>query len=162
MKICHIVAVDKNNCIGRGNDLPWHIPTDLKFFKEKTKNHPVIMGRKTFESIGSRPLPKRLNIVLSRQSLELPEGVLLCKTIEEAVDLAKKTKDYNTSEIFIVGGAQIYKDSLELADRLYITRVGTNVSEGEAFYPEVPENFSLVDSRKDHDVYDLDFQTYER
>lgn len=161
-KVCQIVAVDKNNCIGRGNEMPWHIPTDFKYFKEITKGHPIIMGRKTFESIG-RPLPGRLSIVLSRNTeLSLPEGVLITDDLDKAITSAKETKDYDTSKIFIIGGAQIYKASLGHTDQFYITRVDTEVEGGDAFYPELPVGVKLTASEAAFDKFDLKFEVYDK
>jgi len=161
-KVCQIVAVDKNNCIGRGNEMPWHIPSDFKYFKETTKGHPIIMGRKTFESIG-RPLPGRLSIVLSRNTdLVLPEGVLVTDDLAKAIALAKETKDYDTSKIFIIGGAQIYKASLCYTDQFYVTRVATAVEGGDAFYPALPDGVKLTASKESFDKFDLKFEVYDK
>ncbi len=161
-KVCQIVAVDKNNCIGRGNEMAWHIPSDFKYFKETTKGHPIIMGRKTFESIG-RPLPGRLSIVLTRNlEIDLPEGVVVTDSIDKAIACAKEAVDYDTSKVFIIGGAQIYKASLEQTDEFFITRVETEVEGGDAFYPELPEGLTLASSKEAFDKYDLKFEVYSR
>jgi len=124
-QICQIVAVDKNNCIGRGNEMPWHIPSDFKYFKEVTKGHPIIMGRKTFESIG-RPLPGRLNIVLTRNlSSVTDKKVVVTDEIAKAIAFAKSHLEYDRSKIFIIGGAEIYKASQDVTDLFYITQVDT-------------------------------------
>lgn len=160
--VCQIVAVDKKNCIGRGNEMPWHIPLDFKYFKEKTKGHPIIMGRKTFESIG-RPLPGRLSIVLSRSTdLSLPDGVLVTDDLNKAVSIAKEAENYDTSKIFIIGGAQIYKASLPHTDRFFITRVDTEVEGGDAFYPKLPEGVKLTESKEAFDKFNLNFEVYDR
>lgn len=161
--ICQIVAVDKNNCIGRGNEMPWHIPTDFKYFKETTKGHPIIMGRKTFESIG-RPLPGRLNIVLTRRggAQGFPEGVVVTDSVEKAINCAKESKGFDSSKIFIIGGAQIYKATREKTDRFYVTRVDTEVEGGDAFYPELPDTVKLASSTEAFDKYDLKFEVYSR
>jgi len=161
-KICQIVAVDKNNCIGRGNEMAWHIPLDFKYFKDTTKGHPIIMGRKTFESIG-KPLPGRLNIVLTRDRTSVTdEHVVVTDEISKAISFAKKNEDFDNSKIFIIGGAQIYKASLDLTDLFYVTKVNTEVKDGDAFYPELPENTQLVSSTEAHDVFDLRFEVYSR
>ncbi|MGH1469435.1 MAG: dihydrofolate reductase [Bdellovibrionales bacterium] len=161
-KVCQIVAVDKNNCIGRGNEMAWHIPSDFKYFKETTKGHPIIMGRKTFESIG-RPLPGRLSIVLTRNlDLDLPEGVVVTDSIDKAIACAKEATDYDTSKVFIIGGAQIYKASLEQTDEFFITRVATEIENGDAYYPELPEGLKLSSSKESFDKYDLKFEVYSR
>ncbi len=160
--ICQIVAVDKNNCIGRSNKMAWHIPTDFKYFKETTKGHPVIMGRKTFESIG-HPLPGRVSIVLTRNlNLELLKGVRTVNSVDKAIDCAKKATDYDTSKIFIIGGAQIYKATLENTDQFFITRVDTQIQGGDAFYPALPQGLKLFSSLEVFDKYKLKFQVYTR
>lgn len=155
-EICHIVAVDKENCIGKGNALPWHIPSDLKYFKDCTRGFPIIMGRKTFESIG-RPLPGRLNIVLTRDAEYKADGVELVSSLGEALKLAKAQE---TEKIFIIGGAQIYRQSLDLIDKAYITKVQTQIEEGDAFYPDLPESFKLISRNDSHDKFDLSFCVY--
>jgi dihydrofolate reductase len=142
--------------------MAWHIPTDFKYFKKQTKGHPIIMGRKTFESIG-RPLPGRLSIVLTRQNdLDLPEGVFVTSSIDEAIKIASDSNEYDTSKIFIIGGAQIYKASLEKTEIFYITEVDTEIQNGDAFYPELPENLELVSSEDAFDKFDLKFKVYRR
>lgn len=161
-KICHIVAVDKNSCIGRGNEMPWHIPLDFKYFKDTTKGHPIIMGRKTFESIG-RPLPDRLNIVLTKDKSSVSDdGVVVTDAVEKAIEFAKEHEDFDSSKIFIIGGAQIYKASLDITDVFYITKVATEVDGGDAFYPILPSGVELVSSTDAHDVFDLKFEVYAR
>ncbi|WP_294250503.1 dihydrofolate reductase, partial [uncultured Chryseobacterium sp.] len=113
-----VVALGQNNEIGFENQLLWHLPKDLKHFKEITSGHPVIMGRKTYESIG-KPLPNRTNIVVSRKTDWFEEGVLIVGSIKEAVKFAKKIDE----EIFIIGGGKIYEQTMDSADRLEVTRV---------------------------------------
>ena len=159
MELCHIVAVDKNNCIGKGNELPWNVPKDLKYFKTTTQGHPVIMGRKTFESIG-RALPKRLNIILTRdEGYKAPEGVLVSTNIEAAIEKAK-IKD--TDKIFIIGGGEIFNKTLKLVDKVYLTRIDLEVEGGDSYYPNLDENFALESAHTDFDVYALEFKVYER
>ncbi len=122
-----IVAAARNNAIGKGNTLPWSLPNDLKHFRDLTAGHAVIMGRKTFESIG-RPLPKRRNIVITRQDDYRPEGVEVVNSLDEALRRAGE------GEAFVIGGGEIFKQSLPLADRVYLTRVEADV-EGDAFFP---------------------------
>lgn len=158
MEICHIVAVDKNNCIGKGNDLPWHIPKDLQYFKEKTLGCPVVMGRKTYESIG-RPLPKRLNVIVTRnKDYEAPEGVLVFQDLDQAIEKAKK--ESKTGKVFIVGGGEIFEKTLPTIDTVFITRIDLEVEGGEAFYPALGEGFELVESQKDFDQVNLVFEEY--
>lgn len=132
--ISAIAALSENNVIGRGNALPWHIPEDLKFFKSMTSGKPVIMGRRTFDSIG-RALPNRLNIVITRSDVVIP-GVSVCQTVKRAIDIAKKS---GAQEIMVIGGAQIYEQALPLCNRLYLTRVHAQV-EGDTFFPAININ----------------------
>lgn len=124
-----IVAVAKNGTIGDKNALLWHIKEDMRFFRTTTSGHAVIMGRKTFESLGSKPLPKRTNIVITRSDASF-EGALTAHSLEEAVRLAG-----DDEEIFVIGGAQIYAEALKVADRLYLTRVERDY-EGDTSFPE--------------------------
>lgn len=123
------VAMTKDRIIGRDNDLPWHLPEDLKQFKERTLGHPVIMGRKTYESIG-RPLPRRRNILVSRTLTEAPEGTELFSTLEAALEAVAREE-----ESFIIGGAEIYRQTLDRSDRLYISRVEGEYH-GDTRFPE--------------------------
>ena len=125
-----IVAIAQNGVIGDKNALLWHIKEDMRFFRTTTSGHAVIMGRKTFESLGSRPLPKRTNIVITRAERTF-EGALTSRSIEEAVAMAK-----DDEEIFIIGGAQIYAEALNIADRLYITRVEHDYK-GDTSFPDI-------------------------
>lgn len=155
-----IVAIAQNRTIGHNNALLWHIKEDMRFFRTTTSGHPVIMGRKTFESLGCKPLPKRTNIVISRSEREY-EGALLAHSLEEAVRMAG-----DDSEIFIIGGAQIYKEALSIADRLYITRVERDY-EGDTSFPEVDmSQWRLVDEmrheRGEEFEYPFAFLTYDR
>ncbi len=125
-----IVAIAQNGVIGDKNALLWHIKEDMRFFRTTTSGHAVIMGRKTFESLGSRPLPKRTNIVITRAERTF-EGALTAHSIEEAVAMAK-----GDEEIFIIGGAQIYAEALNIADRLYITRVEHDYK-GDTSFPDI-------------------------
>ncbi|RPH29378.1 MAG: dihydrofolate reductase [Bacteroidales bacterium] len=130
MTISIIVAVAENNAIGYDNHLLWHISEDLKRFKNLTIGHHIIMGRKTYESVG-KPLPGRINIVISRQESYSVEGGLIAKSLEEALELAKQD-----SEVFIIGGAEIYKQALPITDKIYLTRVHAGLV-GDAFFPEL-------------------------
>ena len=132
-----IVAHSRNMAIGKSNTLPWRLPDDLKRFRQLTTSHPIIMGRRTYQSIG-KPLPDRTNIVITRNpDLKLP-GCIIAHSITEAL---KKAKEIDQEEIFIIGGAQIYKESLLLADRLYVTLVDREV-DGDAFFPEYSNIFT--------------------
>ena len=123
-----IVALDKNRVIGLNNSMPWHLPGELQYFKEMTMGKPIIMGRKTFESIG-RPLPGRRNIVISRNPEYDAEGIELALSLDEAIKIAG-----DVEEIMIIGGQQIFTESLPLADRLYITEIDHEF-EGDTFFP---------------------------
>ncbi len=147
-----IVAVAENNVIGCHNKLIWHISEDLKRFKSLTIGHPIIMGRKTYESIG-RPLPGRLNVVITRSSDLVIEGVSVVGSLAEAIEL---TKD---SEPFIIGGGEIYAQSLPLADRLYITRVHQS-PEGDTYFPELDPSEWRETLREEREGYT--FIDYER
>lgn len=141
--ICHIAALSKNRAIGKDGDLPWHIPEDLKFFKEKTLNHCVIMGRKTFESL-KKPLPNRTNVVVTKNPNWSAEGCEVFSSIDAALDFCKqKTPD---KDIFIAGGGEIFKSTLNITDKLYLTLIDSEF-EGDAFYPEWQEKFKLTEKR---------------
>ena len=132
MEKCIIVAIADNNAIGKDNALLWHISEDLKFFKRTTMGCSVIMGRKTFESIG-RPLPKRTNIVVTRGGFEAPEGVVVVSSLEEA--FASVPGDVERA--FVIGGGQIYAQALSLADRLIVTHVHTVIEDADTFFPAI-------------------------
>lgn len=135
MKISIIVAKSENNIIGLDNNLPWRLSADLKYFKKTTLAKPIVMGRKTFESIG-KPLPGRDNIVLTRQSDLNISGVRTFSSIEDAIaDLRAK----DCVECMIIGGANIYKQALSLADRLYITKVHANI-DGDTYFPNLDDS----------------------
>ncbi len=135
MIISLIVAASENNVIGRDGGIPWHLSDDFKFFREKTKGHPIIMGRKNYESIG-RVLPDRRNIIISRQTDFQVEGCETVSSLDEAINLASKDEK---EEIFVIGGGQIYEMAMSLADRIYLTRVHTEL-EGDVFFPEVSKD----------------------
>lgn len=155
-----IVAIAQNGTIGDKNSLLWHIKEDMRFFRTTTSGHAVVMGRKTFESLGSRPLPKRTNIVITRADRAF-EGALTAHSLEEAIRLAE-----GDEEIFIIGGAQIYSEALRIADRMYITRVMHDY-EGDTSFPDIDlSEWELVAEEK-HDrgeeyEYPFAFLTYER
>lgn len=159
-----IVAVAENNAIGIHNTLPWYLPEDLKFFKRTTMGKPIIMGRKTFESIG-QPLPGRLNIVLSNnKNLVVPEGVLVYSDVDAAIE---RLQNENVEECFIVGGGKVFEATMSYIDRMYITRVHTNIPEADAFFPDVDHtHWKLAWEEKhkadDKHKYDYTFQQYER
>jgi dihydrofolate reductase len=136
-KISMVVAVSENLVIGKDGWMPWNIPSDLKHFKKITAGHPIIMGRKTFESIG-KPLPKRTNIVVTRDLNYSFEGVKVVSSLKNAILEAGKI---DQEEIFVIGGGQIYKQALELADKLYLTLVQGEF-EGDTFFPEYRNIFT--------------------
>lgn len=141
MKISLIVASASNRAIGKNNQLLWHLPKDLAFFKAHTMGKPMIMGRKTFESIG-KPLPGRPHIVVTRDETYQPAGVSTAHSLEEAIAMAKKIAHCEVvDEIMVIGGAQIYEQALPFADRLYLTQVDAVFEKADAFFPEV--DFSL-------------------
>lgn len=156
-----VVAMGEKNEIGFENQLLWHLPKDLKHFKEITSGHPVIMGRKTYESIG-KPLPNRTNIVVSRKIDWFEEGILIVGSIKEAVKFAKKIDE----EIFIIGGGKIYEQTMDVVDKLEVTLVKADL-EADTFFPKIdPKIWKKTDEichEKDaKNQYDFCFQTFER
>jgi len=162
MKIAVIAAIADNGIIGRENDLPWRIPADLRRFKRLTMGHHLIMGRKTFESLG-RALPGRTTVVISRGQPDLPPGVLLAGSLEEALEMARIRDD---NEAFVVGGGEIYRLALRLADRLYLTRVRGEI-EGDVRFPDFdPLDWRLICEEEhpsdDPSSLSYSFQDFER
>ena len=146
MTISIIAAIAENNAIGKNNQLLWHLPTDLKYFKNKTSGHTVIMGRKTFDSVG-KPLPNRRNIVITRQALTIP-GSEVVKSLEDALALCK-----DENEVFIVGGAEIYRQAMDVTDILYLTIVHKTF-DADAYFPEIePEKWREI-TREPHQTDD--------
>lgn len=140
MNLAMIVACGKNNAIGKNNRMPWHLPADLQYFKRVTLGKPIIMGRKTFESIG-KPLPGRLNIVISRSDhWEAPEGVAVVDSIDKAIDKARDHLPGGVGEVMVIGGEQIYRAALTHASRIYKTEIEIAVEGADAFFPELNEN----------------------
>jgi len=133
MKISLIAAASINRVIGLNGDLPWHLPADLRYFREKTLGHHILMGRKTWEAF-PRPLPGRTSIVLGRMHQRMPEGVFAVDTLEAGIALAKERGE---DELMIIGGGQVYAAALPLADTLYLTHVLTRIAGGSAFFPVV-------------------------
>ena len=157
-----IVATSLNNAIGKANAMLWHLPEDFKFFKNTTWGMPIIMGRKTFESIG-KALPGRTNIIITSNKNWQAEGTITAMGLEEAIELAKET---NAKEIFITGGGEIYKQSLLIADNIYRTLVHTEI-EGDTFFPTIDENlwekvFEKNVAADDKNKFDMSFQTWGR
>lgn len=157
-----LVAFDENRVIGKNNALIWHLPADLKRFKALTTGHVIIMGRKTYESIG-RPLPNRTTIVISRQQDLNIEGVILAHSVEEAI---LKAKSISRDDIFIVGGAEIYQLSLPLADQILVTQLH-DIFEGDAFFPEIsPAIWEVTEQERgvtdEQNAYQFSYITYAR
>ena len=142
-RISFIAAIGENRELGNNNKLLWHIPEDWKYFKATTMGHPILMRRKTFESIG-KPLPDRPNIVITRNPAWKQEGVLVAPTVEEAL---AKARVLDTEEIFIIGGAQVFEELLGKADRLYLTLVDAE-GEADAFFPPYEHLFTKKLSEK--------------
>ncbi len=163
MKLAHIVAASENNVIGVHNDLPWSLPEDMKFFREKTKGKALIMGRKTFESVG-HPLPNRLNVVVTRQSDYNvdSENVVVVPDLKTGIQFCEKLKHKYGDEIFIIGGGEIFKESLSIVDIVYLTRIHKDF-EGDVFYPELPKaDFTEVERRERTEPIPFTFHTYMR
>ena len=157
-----IVATSLNNAIGKANAMLWHLPEDFKFFKNTTWGMPIIMGRKTFESIG-KPLPGRTNIIITSNTDWKVEGTIAVANIEDAIKAAEAT---NAKEIFITGGGEIYKQTMPIANKIYRTLVHTEI-DGDTFFPEIDETIwektfekNVVADEKNK--YDMSFQTWER
>ncbi|WP_128545959.1 dihydrofolate reductase [Larkinella soli] len=131
MRISLIAAVAENGIIGRDNDLVWHLPDDFKYFKQTTSGHPVLMGRKTFESLG-KPLAHRLNVVITRNPDYQVEGAVVVDSLEKALEEARKT---GNAEAFVLGGEEIFRQALPLADRLYLTDVKA-AFDGDTYFPD--------------------------
>ena len=166
MKISLIVAVAENGVIGKDNDLIWHLPKDMQFFKEITIGHHVIMGRKNFESIPHkyRPLPNRTNIIITRQSEYKAEGCIVVNSVETALEIAKNNGDI---EPFIIGGGQIYRIAIEknLVDKIYLTKIHHSFK-GDTFFPELSSDWRETNKTEnkadDKHKYNYDFITLER
>lgn len=142
MKVSIVVAISENYAIGKDNKLLWHLPNDLKHFKEITSGHTVIMGRKTYDSVG-KPLPNRRNIIITRQEITI-NGCEVVNSIEAALSLCK-----DEAEVFIVGGAGIYKQSMKLTDRIYLTIVHQKF-EADTYFPEISKADWIEISHEDH------------
>lgn len=159
MIVSMISAMAKNGVIGKDNQMPWHLPADFAWFRRCTMGKPIIMGRKTFESIG-RPLPGRLNIVITRQELTI-DGAEVVSSIDEAISLAAAKHE----EVMIIGGGSIYESCLSLANRLYLTLVDENI-EGDTCFPDIGQGWN--EGYREHydadekNAYGMDFIVLER
>lgn len=155
-----IVAHANNRVIGKNNDMPWHLPADLAYFKKTTLGKPIIMGRKTFQSIG-RPLPGRKNIVISRDKNYCAEGVDVVNSVEAALALVS-----DSEEVMVIGGGAIYQHCLAAAQRLYITHIDADIT-GDTYFPDYDLNVwkKVTSDRRasdDKNQYQLDFSVYEK
>jgi dihydrofolate reductase len=168
MKIAHIVAAAKNGVIGNHGELPWSIPEDMKWFRERTKGRALIMGRKTYEAV-EHPLPKRLNVIVTRQKDYKIKGnhdaqtpVHVVKTIEEGIAYCQPLLKNYHDEIFIIGGGEIYKQSVNLVDTIYLTRIHQDY-EGDAYYPDPdPKQFKLIEKSDRSEPEPFTFETWVR
>lgn len=157
-----IVAMDNNRVIGSNNDMPWHLPNDLRYFKERTTGHTIVMGRKTFESLG-RVLPNRKHIVLTRSTDTFPDEVMVVRHLDEILAYVKEHKD---EQIFIIGGGEIFKQMLPYVHKMYITLINGDFP-GDVFFPPFDETeWELISKQKgeknDKNPYDYYYLVYER
>jgi dihydrofolate reductase len=160
--LSHIVAVSENNIIGAKNELPWHLPNDFKYFKNKTWGMPVIMGRKSYESL-KKSLPGRINIVVTKKTNWHPDDVFVVNNIDDAVENAKES---DAKEIFIIGGGEIFKQTINIVSKIYLTRVHATV-DGDTFYPELDkEKWKLIDQQSfpadEKNNYAYTFEVWEK
>jgi dihydrofolate reductase len=166
MQLAIIVAAAENGVIGKNNALPWRIPADMRYFKQTTMGKPIVMGRKTFESIG-KPLPGRTNIVITRNSAFVAEGIKVVSSLDEALKLAEDIAVADgAEELVVIGGAEIYRSAMPRADRLYLTEVHASV-EGDALLPEIDWAHWREVGRERHQAespgeHDFSFVRYER
>lgn len=164
MKISLIAAMSQNRVIGKNNDLPWRLPDDMKYFQKTTKGHVVIMGRKNFDSLPAnfKPLPNRTNVILTRNKDLVAEGCEIFTELAKAVNFAKDCKE---EELFIIGGGEVYKQSLHLADRIYLTRINHEI-EGDTYFPELAPEWKVVEEihhpKDDRHQYNFDFLIFEK
>lgn len=165
MIVSLIAALTENKVIGKNNDLPWSLPDDMKFFMDTTKGHHVIMGRKNYESIPHkfRPLPQRVNIVVTRQKQYHADGCVVVHSVDDALRFAAQHQE---PEVFVIGGAEIYRQSLAAAHRLYLTEIQT-ILQGDTFFPDFDKNAWKEKSRVHHPAdgrhaFAFDFVIYER
>ena len=180
-QVAQIAAISSNRCIGKGNDLPWHISADLQHFKQLTTEDTdsavkgiVIMGRKTFESMGSKPLPKRVSFIITSQldyaqqkGLEGKANAYVVHNLDDALtQAASLAHGAHLETIWVIGGEQVFSDALMYTDRIELTHVETTIECGDAFYPALPSDFEVVqESEQMHDeksTLDFRFVTYKR
>lgn len=162
MKVSLVVAASDNHMIGKDNQLLWHLPKDMKFFKDTTWAMPVIMGRKTFESLGKRVLPGRLNIILTKQVGLQYDHTEVVGSLEDAIALAARE---GYAEVFVIGGGQIYNEAMPIADTIYMTRVHTQI-DGDTLFPIIDEEWELAYSypnvADEKHLYAFDFECWKR
>jgi dihydrofolate reductase len=163
MTLSIIVILSTNNVIGRDNKLPWHMPADLKRFKNLTMGHHILMGRRTFDEI-KKPLPGRVNVVITRDHHFAAEGVAISRSVDEAISKAEAAGD---KEIFLIGGGEIFKQVIHRANRMYVTRIHADI-EGDTYFPDFDDvnEWQLVDAEHfeadEKNAYPYSFLTYER
>ncbi|MCW3113438.1 MAG: dihydrofolate reductase [Segetibacter sp.] len=162
MLLSLIVAASTNNIIGKNNGLPWRLPNDMKYFKNTTWGMPVIMGRKTFESM-DEPLAGRINIVITRKTDWKPKGAVVVNNWNDAVFVAQ---DADCKEVFVIGGGEIFNDTIKKADRIYMTRIHT-IIDGDVFFPEINQNKWKLMSKRDcyadaKHKFDYSFEVWEK
>ena len=157
MKVVIIAALSKNQVIGRDNGIPWHYPADMKHFRRTTRGHPVVAGRKTYESFQIRPLPHRLNLVLTRNpAYQADEGAIACQDLSQVLTIAQ---NHGAEKLFVLGGAEIYTLSLPLADEMILTHLPITVT-GDAYFPEWDRNdWDITEEKRESDLV---FATYRR
>lgn len=162
MKISLIAAATENNVIGKDNDLPWKLPDDMRFFVRTTKGHHILMGRQNFEAT-NKLLPNRTNIIITRQADYSFEGAVVFHSIEEGIRFAEEKGE---TELMIIGGGEIFKQTLSIADRIYLTRIHAEI-EGDTYFPEIDmKNWKIV-SEEEHPIderhlYSFTFYTLDR
>ncbi len=157
MKVVIIAALSKNQVIGRDNDIPWHYPADMKHFRRTTRGHPVVAGRKTYESFQVRPLPHRLNLVLTRNpAYQADEGAIACQDLSQVLSIAQ---NHGAEKLFVLGGAEIYTLSLPLADEMILTHLPITIT-GDAHFPAWDRNeWDIAEEKRESDLV---FVTYRR
>jgi len=183
IEVAQIAAVSENHCIGKNNDLPWHIKADLQHFKKMTADSEkagqdiqgiVIMGRKTFESMGSKPLPKRMNVIVTSQQdfaetndLTDCQNIIVAHSLDDALNQAADfAKNLELPTVWVIGGERLFTEALPVTDRVELTHVATTIDHGDAFYPKLPDDF--IESQKsetmidDNSILSFQFVTYER
>jgi dihydrofolate reductase len=162
MNIILVVAASENNAIGLNNQLLWHLPKDMRFFKNTTWGMPILMGRKTFESMGSKPLNGRLNIIITRNKNWVSEDVTVVHTMEEAIALADK---FSYKELLVIGGGEIYEMALPMAVKIWLTRVHTTI-EGDVYFPKLNTDWEMVSSTQntadEKHKFSFDFECWKR